>query len=836
MIILNQRLKLNGALRDVQRPGRYTGWEYNSIRPDPFADFRFCLFFPDVYDIGVSYHGFSILYHILNRIDGVSCERAYLPWVDMQVLLQKSGTPLFSVESGRSLKEFDAIGITLQTELHYTGVVKSLDLAGIPRRSTDRDKSQPIIIGGGPCAFHPEPIAPFFDAFLLGDGEEALSEIVDLMRSAVFKAADRCEQRLQLAKIKGTYVPGLYDLALEDQASWVNSTTESAPRCIRARVVPVLKPEYYPLNPIVPSVRGTHDRLTVEIMRGCTQGCRFCQAGMLHRPVRERGIDDIVDQVVGSLDLTGWDEIGLLSLSTSDYSHLDELLKTVASQLGGMRASVTFPSLRPSTFTETMAEIDLGGRKTGVTFAVEAGSQRLRDAVNKGLTDEELIEAVARAWRLGWKTVKLYFMVGLPTEHPDDIDEGARLLDKIQRLIPRRRELHISVAPFIPKPHSVFARETFLAVDDLNSRIHRLFSRISHRNVKVSWHNPRMSRVEALLARGDRRLAAAVERVANESSCLDGWSTMFNADLWQRALDGSSFPWQSALGSISDSQPTPWDHLQKGLSKRFLREDLKAAHAGRTVPDCRDGDCYKCGLMRECEDVERAVASFKHEEIGERALGHRVGKYKISIPTASSESKVYRLYFNKLRSARYLGHHDLMTAVLRGLRRAKLPQKYSQGYNPRPRVTYPPALALGIGAQKLWIELETLEELETSVTMSRLRKTFPPGVRPIALEKVAGGKRIMARTYGARIFRLRFNRGIQLTDDNIVFRQFQNLGLSEREFVNTRTLWFRLDNSGHKIKDVLQALNSLIPAKQSGSTRETNVISITQMDGFEFSK
>ena len=585
MTILNQRLKLNSALREVQRPGRYTGQEFNAIRPGPSADFRFCLLFPDIYDIGISYHGFSILYHILNGIEGVSCERAYLPWVDMQEQLQRSNVPLFSIESGRSLREFDALGITLQTELHYTGVVRLLDLSGITRRSADRDSSYPIIFGGGPCAFHPEPVAPFFDAFLLGDGEEALPEIIGIMRSEEFRTADRPEQWHQLATIKGVYVPELYNPEYEDGNCRLQISIADVPKRVRARVASVLKPEYYPEKPIVPFVRGAHDRLTVEIMRGCTKGCRFCQAGMLHRPLRERCIDDIIYQVVRGIESTGWDEIGLLSLSTSDYSRLEGLLSALRYRLDGMRASVAFPSLRPSTFTEEMAAIDLGGRKTGVTFAVEAGSQRLRNAINKDLTEEELTDAVERAWRAGWKTVKLYFMVGLPTEQTEDLAEGARLLNKIQRMIPRRKELHISVAPFIPKPHSVFARDSFLSVPDLNSRIHRLLSSLSRRNVKTSWHDPRMSRIEALLARGDRRLADALERIASESSGLDGWSQMFDADLWHKALESLGIKQQIWLDSLGDNQPTPWDHLYKGITKRFLRDDRMSAQKGKVLTD-----------------------------------------------------------------------------------------------------------------------------------------------------------------------------------------------------------------------------------------------------------
>ncbi|HHE46778.1 MAG TPA: TIGR03960 family B12-binding radical SAM protein, partial [Bacteroidetes bacterium] len=559
MTFENQRLKLSGRLTMVQRPGRYTGGEYNAVRPDPEADFRFCLLFPDIYEIGVSYHGYSILYHVLNRMEGLSCERSYLPWRDMQSLMHNEGVRLFSIESGRPLQDFDAVGITLQTELHYPGILRALDLAGIPRRSSERGRDDPLIIGGGPCAFHPEPVAPFFDAFLVGDGEEALPELVQLMRCREFRSASRRDKWLQLARLEGVYVPELYTPGPNGSVGLTGLDTAS--RRVRARVVTELKAQYYTGSPVVPLVRGAHDRLTVEIMRGCSRGCRFCQAGMLHRPVRERPVADIIDQVVKGLDATGWDEVGLLSLSTSDYSCLDDLLAALMSRLSGRRASLAFPSLHPTTFSEEMARVDLGGRKSGVTFAVEAGSRRLRNVINKGLSEEALVEAVERAYRLGWKTVKLYFMVGLPTERMDDIDEGARLLQRLARITPYRRELHVSVSPFIPKPHSVFAREEFLDVVELRRRIRRLYSRVSGRRVKTSWHDPETSLIEALLARGSRRLSGVISRVADGGYGLDCWNDMLDLSLWHSALDEHIPGWHELLKAIPEGSALNWAHI-----------------------------------------------------------------------------------------------------------------------------------------------------------------------------------------------------------------------------------------------------------------------------------
>ncbi|MDP8237904.1 MAG: TIGR03960 family B12-binding radical SAM protein [Candidatus Hatepunaea meridiana] len=723
---MDQRTKLMGSLTSVERPGRYLGGEYNSSHPKNDADYRFCLLFPDVYDIGISYYGYRMLYHILNRMEGVSCEMSYLPWSDMQELMRSKQAPLFSIESGRALTEFDAIGITLQTELHYPGVVKALDLAGIPRRAIDRLSSPgmsdlPLIIGGGPCAFHPSPIAPFFDAFVIGDGEEALPEMIEIMRRDDFGKRTRWEKWLQLARIDGIYVPGL------DNGEIVHK--------VRARVVTNLKPEYYPDKPIVPFIRGSHDRLTVEIMRGCTQGCRFCQAGMLNRPVRERPVSDIVSQIVSGIKETGWNEVGLLSLSTSDYTLLDELLAKLSDNLKGNRTSISFPSLRPSSFTEEMAKIDLGGRKSGLTFAVEAGSQRLRDVINKGLAEEELIEAIQRAYRNGWKTVKLYFMVGLPTEQMDDITEGAVLLEKLQRMTPRGRELHLSVSPFIPKPHSVFAREGFLEVDELRKRIGELYSRVHRRWVKKSWHNAETSRIEALLARGDKDLSTVIEAVADDGEGFEAWGGMFNANRWHDALKQHYPNWLSILQPIPEKHTVPWNHLKKGVSQRFYREDRKAALQAQHLPDCRTGECYKCGLTRICDQVKTSSIESQVYD-GEAVLDSVSAKREDTNNVKTDVKQRYRLTFSKLSFAIYIGHQDLMTSMIRALRRAGTPLRYRQGFNPRPKVSYCQALPLGRSASDLWIEYETTKELDTDDWLERLQKVFPSGITPIALVRV----------------------------------------------------------------------------------------------------
>ena len=748
----------------IERPARYLGGEYNSRKPREYADFRICLVFPDLYEIGISYYGYQILYHLFNQIEGVVCERAYLPWQDMQKELVNRGQHLCSLESNRPLKDFDAIGITLQTELHYPGVVKILDLAGIPRYARDRKQANdrtgtdyPIILGGGPCAFHPEPVALFFDAFLVGDGEDAVSEITEMMRKREFKKSSLDDKWHRLAQLDGIYVPGLYRPDKTDPRQLLPDTGARAR--IRARTVVELKSEFYPARPIVSSIRGTHDRLTVEIMRGCTQGCRFCQAGMLHRPVRERPVLEIVEQIVSGLANTGWDEIGLLSLSTSDYSQLRPLLQILSDRLaakgennGGTRATLAYPSLRPSSFTDEMAAIDTGGKKTTLTFAIEAGSERLRAVINKAVREEELFDAVNRAYQYGWNAVKLYFMIGLPTESGSDIEEGARLVSRLARKVPRGREIRFSISPFIPKPHSVFAGEGYGDINQLIQRQRELYRSLKGRWIKKSWRDPEESMIETVLARGDRRLAPAIEEIAERGYGLDGWGDEFSTRNWIESLNRNTPDWRKLLEPLTEGEPRPWDHITKGITDHFVKKDLSLAHFGVRIEDCRSGECTLCGLTGTCDHLtpipDVSVLPEK-DHLNDKPSG-QPGPYFW-----------FRLKFSKLGKARYLGHHDLMRIVERSLRRAGLELNYSEGFNPRPRVRYGPAISLGIGMAETWLEFEAADIPNMSTFTKETKRYFPHGVKPISLIKIT--KKGNTEPGEHRSFKLRFNKPIQIS-------------------------------------------------------------------------
>ncbi len=716
-----------------ERPGRYTGGEVNSISPDADAEFRICLVFPDLYDLGISYYGFQILYHLFNQIPGVSCERAYLPWRDMQEGMAKSGIPLYSLEGGRLLKDFDAIGITLQTELHYPGVVKVLDLAGIPRQSKNRKPNDPIILGGGPCAFHPEPIAPFFDALLVGDGEEAVFDISKVCADRDFKRAPRQEKWQALSQIRGMYVPELYRPDRDDAQKIV--PIADAPAKIHARITEKLDRSIYPDKPLVPIVPATHDRLTIEVMRGCSQGCRFCQAGMIHRPVRERDPNEIVEQVMSGLNATGWNEVGLLSLSTSDYSHLKELLERLNERLPERRASVSFPSLRPGSFTEEMAALNTGGRKHSLTFAIEAGSERLRSSINKSLRSEELYEAIERSLKHGWKGLKLYFMVGLPTETYADLDEGAEMLRKIQGMLRRNNSLNISVSPFIPKPFSVFEGEAFGDTKDLLKRQYCLIKNLRGKGIKTSYRDPDESMIEAVLSRGDRNLASVIEIIASEGSGFEAWGGEFSFHRWTEALNKLIPDWTVSLERKGLGDSTSWGHISKGISRKFIRTELERSQNNLRTADCRLDECTNCGLMTYCEKITAdsvpQIEKNRNEEPAQTESSVTV------VP--QTEKFRYRLEFAKLRRARYLGHHDLMRTVNRMLIRAGVPLAFTQGFNPRPVYSYAPALSLGVGATKTWIDMQVTTELDQTQWLDLIHLQAPMGIRPLRLYPIEKG-------------------------------------------------------------------------------------------------
>lgn len=592
----------------VQKPGRYTGGELNSVIKDKSkVDLRYAFCFPDSYEIGMSHLGIKILYSLSNARDDVWCERVFAPWHDMEKEMRERSIPLYALESGDPLSEFDMIGFTLQYELSYTNVLNMLDLAGIPIRSSDRESLTPLVVGGGPCACNPEPMADFFDLFMLGDGEDVTNEVIDLLIACKKEGVSKREFLSRAAKIGGVYVPSLYDVAYNDDGTIKEVTPkDGAPEKVTKRVVKDLDSVHYPDKFVVPFVDVVHDRVVHEILRGCIRGCRFCQAGFIYRPIREKSPDTINEQCKMLCESTGYDEISLSSLSTSDYTHLEELMGKLLSWTEDYKVNIALPSLRVDNFSEKLMEHLKKVRRSGLTFAPEAGTQRLRDAINKNVTEEEMLRTARNAFSGGWTSVKLYFMLGLPTETYDDVAGIAELAQKVvgefynnpDRPKGKGVQVNISVASFVPKPFTPFQWASQDTIDELVSKQNHLLSSVKTKKISVSYHKVNISFLEGVFARGDRRLCDVVEYAWKNGCKFDSWDDSFLFDVWLDAFDKCKIdPLFYTSRKREYSEILPWDHLDYGIRKQFLIDENEKALAATTTPHCRI-KCAGCGTNR----------------------------------------------------------------------------------------------------------------------------------------------------------------------------------------------------------------------------------------------
>lgn len=589
----------------VQKPGRYTGGELNSVVKDKNSvDLRYAFCFPDSYEIGMSHLGIKILYSAANARDDVWCERVFAPWHDMEKEMRQRGIPLFALESGDPLGEFDLIGFTLQYELSYTNVLNMLDLAGIPVRAKDREGLTPIVVGGGPCVCNPEPMADFFDIFSLGDGEEVSDELFDLLIECKKNGATKAEFLRKAAQIKGIYVPSLYDVEYnEDGTIKAIVPKETAPEKVTKRVVRNLDTVHYPEKFIVPFMEIVHDRVVHEILRGCIRGCRFCQAGFIYRPIREKSADTINTQCQRLCESTGYDEISLSSLSTSDYTHLEELMEKLLQWTEKDKVNIALPSLRVDNFSEKLMGYLSRVRRSGLTFAPEAGTQRLRDAINKNVTEEEMLSTARKSFSGGWTSVKLYFMLGLPTETYDDVAGIPELAQKVVNEFynnpdkPKGKgvQVSISVASFVPKPFTPFQWEPQDTIDELISKQNHLLSNVRTKKISVSYHKVNISFMEGVFARGDRRLCDVVEYAWKNGCKFDSWDDSFLFDVWMDAFEKCGIDPLFYTSRRRDYEEIlPWDHLDYGIRKQFLINESKKAYESKTTPHCRI-KCAGCG-------------------------------------------------------------------------------------------------------------------------------------------------------------------------------------------------------------------------------------------------
>jgi radical SAM family uncharacterized protein len=731
--------RLVRLLPRVEKPGRYIGGEWNEVRKDPSrVRLRVALAFPDVYEIGLSYLGQKILYHLINGRPGLAAERVFAPWPDMERELRRAGLPLLSLETKTPLALFDIVGFSLLYELNDSNILTMLDLGGIPLRTAERGEAGPIVLAGGPAAFNPEPLADIFDAFFVGDGEEAFLEIAETVLERKGRGSGRGDVLQALSRIAGVYVPSLYRPVRGRGRMIVPEPGPGAPARVRKRVLLSL-PGDYPERIIVPHVQAVFDRVAMEVARGCPQRCRFCQATSLYFPHRPRPPADVIRSTLRSLEATGYEDASLSALSVGDYPCLNETVRALMGELAGQGISLSLSSLRPKGLSADVVESILKVRKTGFTLVPEAGTERLRKVINKDLRDEDIVAAAENAFGQGWRLLKLYFMIGLPTERQEDLDgieaTVRAVLDAGRRARGAPPRVHVSVSSFIPKPHTPFQ---WLAMEDpsvLAEKMRSLEGRLRrHRTVELKIHDLETSIVEAVFSRGDRRLGPVLVEAWKNGARFDSWRDFFDFGRWTRALEAGGLEAGEYLAALDPEAALPWEVIETGLSRDHLRRELDKALRGEMTPPCGETDCPDC---LGCAPDLRARRAVSPDLGGET--------FRIEPLGAAAGSIVrYRASFAKTGPARFLSHNDLANTLRRAFRRAGVSVLRSAGFHPKMLVSYLPALPLGMEGRGECLDFKSDREMDPGEFLSRMNATLPRGVVFRSLERLAPGSPSLA--------------------------------------------------------------------------------------------
>ena len=754
----------HSILQAVLKPARYTGGEWNAVRKDwDTVRCKFALALPDVYEVGMSNLGLAILYEILNRRADIAAERVYAPWVDMEEQMREKGLPLFSLESRRPIATFDFFGFSLQYEMIYSNVLNMLDLAGIPLYAKERGDDMPFVIGGGPCVYNVEPIADFFDFFVIGEGEEVVLEIADafIAWDAAGRMGGRAGFLTRLLAVDGIYVPAFYEPIYDAAGNFraLRPLHPDARPVIYKRVVRDMNAVVTAEHPIVPYMDIVHNRMMMELFRGCSRGCRFCQAGIAYRPARERTEENLRRMAHGMVEATGYDEMSLTSLSSADYSCLGRLVDDLMEDYAGDKLSFSLPSLRIDSFSIDLAHRMQQVRKSGLTFAPEAGTQRLRDVINKGVTEENLLTACGAAFRHGWKQVKLYFMMGLPTETDEDIIGIAQLAKKVVDLYTEIRgrrgcKVTVSVSCFVPKPYTPFQWFGQLPIEEFQRRQRLLKEHITDRSITFHYHDARLSVIEGVFARGDRRLAPALYEAWKNGAKFDGWSDLFDDSRYFAAFETCGIDWEYySRRTRMIGEPLPWAHTSPGVLERFLKSEWQKALAASLTEDCRRTHCTGCGI---CPTLGVDVIDYAGVEAAR--VQEAVPSEPRTVMTSDAERVaqecsvfVYRGLITKGEELRYVSHLDYANLFVRACKRAGLPMAYSEGFNPHMKVAFASALSLGAASDAEYVDFEMTEALSPHVVMERLGEHLPRGAQIVRLKMLTGKhKALMADVDEAR--------------------------------------------------------------------------------------
>jgi radical SAM family uncharacterized protein/radical SAM-linked protein len=705
-------------ISQVRCPSRYIGSEINSIHKDHTGKLKIALIFPDLYEIGMSHLGLQIIYFMLNQYDEVVCERAFAPASDMEELILRHKIPWVSHESKTPLKDFDILAFTLPSELNYTTVLNILQLSHIPLRSSERDEGSPFILGGGACSLNPEPVADFFDAIFLGEVEDSINLIVQKLKKV--NSMSRKEFLREFCEVPGIYVPSFFEPVYnpDNTIKEIRPLLEKYTR-VQRQVVRDFDKSFFPEKFIVPFTQTIHDRLTVEIARGCTQGCRFCHAGTIYRPTRERSVKRIIENTDKALKNTGYEELSLMSLSAGDYSQIEGLVSSLISRYESKKIAVSLPSLRVGTISEELLKQIRSVRKTGITIALEAGTERLRRVINKNITEDDALKMVQTAFRLGWKGIKLYFMIGLPSETEDDI-KG--IIDLARKLSSQGTgDITVSLATFIPKPHTPFQWERQMRWEEAELILKDIKKTLKNKYFKVKWQDPKLSFVEGVLSRGDRKLSYLLEKAIEKGCKLDSWSDFFDFSKWESAFAETKINPEFYIRERNEDEKFPWEHLDSLVTKEFLLDERKRALSGETTEDCFTGRCSQCGAC-DFKQLEPQHAP-EYRDI------RKQGVY------ARYEAK-YRLRITKAGMMKYLSHLEYIRVIERALRRTGLPMEFSEGFHPAPKFSFSPAIPVGVESFAEYMDITLSFSLDEEDVMERINNVLPDGISVAYCEEI----------------------------------------------------------------------------------------------------